>query len=79
MDGERAVSVALERLARVADDLVAQGISPDRIRVAARAVKAGEAATASLNQIDVLFRKAEAEPAIEPEHSDIRTAPSEAI
>jgi outer membrane protein OmpA-like peptidoglycan-associated protein len=79
VDGERAVSVALERLARVADDLVAQGISPDRIRVAARAVKAGEAATASLNQIDVLFRKADAEPAIEPEQSDIRTAPSEAI
>jgi hypothetical protein len=43
------------------------------------AVKAGEAATASLNQIDVLFRKAEVEPAIEPDHSDIRTAPSEAI
>ena len=79
VDGGRAVSVALERLARVADNLVAQGISADRIRVAARAVKAGEAATASLNQIDVLFRKAESEPVIEPERSQIRTAPSEAI
>jgi hypothetical protein len=59
VDGDRAVSIALERLAKVAEDLVAQGISADRIRIAARAVKAGEAATASLNQVDVLFRKAD--------------------
>jgi hypothetical protein len=79
VDGDRAVSLALERLARVADDLVAQGISADRIRVAARAVKAGEAATASLNQVDVLFRKADtAEASVAPQTPVVRI-PSDSI
>jgi hypothetical protein len=83
-DGKRAVAVALERLALITDDLIAKGISPDRIRIAVRAVKTGEVASASLNQIDVMFRKAEtneaaAEPA-EPARSTVRnTAPSDAI
>lgn len=80
IDGDRAVSLALERLARVADDLVAQGISADRIRVAARAVKAGEAATASLNQVDVLFRKADqVEASIEPPGAPVVRIPADSI
>ena len=81
VDGDRAVSLALERLARVAEDLVAQGISADRIRIAARAVKAGEAATASLNQVDVLFRKADPADALaDPRPAPVaRTAPNDSI
>jgi len=57
-DGQRAVAVALERLSTVAADLVSQGFSADRIRIAAQAVKASEVPVGHLNQIDVLFRKA---------------------
>jgi hypothetical protein len=61
-DGERAVAVALERLSTVAADLVSQGFSADRIRVAAQAVKASEVPVGRLNQVDVLFRKASETP-----------------
>ena len=56
VDGERAVTIALARLAAVADDLIAQGVPVERIRVAAQATGLPQAST--LNQIDVLFRKA---------------------
>jgi len=58
VDGERAVTVALERLAKVARDLVARGLPADRIRVAARAPMQGEP-VAGPNQINVLIRKSE--------------------
>jgi hypothetical protein len=58
MDGDRAVTVALERLSTVVADLVSRGLSVDRIRISARAVKAGEYPPGHLNQVDVLFRKA---------------------
>ncbi len=58
-DGARAVAVALERLNKVASELVAQGLPADRIRVAARAPEQGER-VAGPDQIDVLIRKAEA-------------------
>ena len=51
-DGEEAVCA---RLSAVADDLVAKGVSMDRIRVAAQT--AGVLPATQLNQIDVLFRK----------------------
>ncbi len=81
-DGDRAVSVALERLSRVAADLVSRGISSDRIRIAARAARVGEVPASSLNQIDVLFRKADpaaAEPDEAPPASTVRTVQSQAI
>ena len=55
VDGERALALALARLSAVADDLVAKGVSMDRIRVAAQT--AGVLPATQLNQIDVLFRK----------------------
>ena len=55
-DGQRAVTVALERLNRVAVDLVAQGLPADRIRIAARAPEVGEM-VAGPNQVNVLIRK----------------------
>ncbi len=55
VDGERAMALALARLSAVADDLVAKGVSMDRIRVAAQT--AGVLPATQLNQIDVLFRK----------------------
>ena len=55
VDGDQAMSLALARLAAVSDDLVAKGISVDRIRVAAQA--AGMTPETQLNQIDVIFRK----------------------
>lgn len=78
VDGDRALALALARLVEVADDLVEQGISVDRIRVAAQASGAGSAS--SISQIDVLFRKRSSETADEvaaPPKSP--TAPSGAI
>lgn len=77
VDGDRALALALARLSEVADDLVEQGISIERIRVAAQA--SGGAASA-INQIDVLFRKSVSEVAEEvvaPPAS--ATVPSSAI
>ena len=80
-DGDRAVNVALERLSMVVADLVSRGLSVDRIRIAAQAVKASDYPPGHLNQVDVLFRKGgdtpeEAEPApVAP----TRTFRSEAI
>lgn len=78
VDGERAVSLALTRLSAIADDLVAKGVSAERIRVAAQA---GGSPAPSLNQIDVLFRKAgESRDAVAvPPPAPIRVAPSQAI
>ena len=56
VDGERAVTVALERLSRVAGDLVAHGLPADRIRIAARAPEVGEM-VAGPNQVNVLIHK----------------------
>ena len=58
VDGDRALALALARLAEVADDLVEQGVAVERIRVAAQA--SGGAASA-INQIDILFRKSASE------------------
>ena len=77
VDGDRALALALARLSEVADDLVEQGVSVERIRVAAQA--AGGTA-AAINQIDVLFRKTSSEVVDEvaaPTKSS--TAPSGAI
>jgi len=57
VDGERAMALALARLSTVADDLVAQGVSMERIRVAAQTAVVFPAT--QLNQIDVLFRKSD--------------------
>jgi len=77
VDGDRALALALARLAEVADDLVEQGISVERIRVAAQA---SGGTVSAINQIDVLFRKSVAEVAddvVAP--PKIPTAPSGAI
>lgn len=77
VDGDRALALALARLSEVADDLVEQGVSVERIRVAAQASGGG---ASSINQIDVLFRKSPTETADEvaaPPTS--QTAPSGAI
>lgn len=77
VDGDRALAVALARLSEVADDLVEQGVSVDRIRVAAQA--SGGLAS-SINQIDVLFRKSASETADEVAAPPAGpTAPSPAI
>lgn len=80
VDGERAVSIALARLGKVADDLVAMGVPAGRIRIAAQS--AGSVAAPGLNQIDVVFHKAGA-PEIEvnptPAVPPARTVRSDAI
>ncbi len=78
VDGPRALQLALTRLSAVADDLVAKGVSADRIRVAAQA--AGSPAP-SLNQIDVLLRKAGESPdaVASPPPAPVHVAPSQAI
>lgn len=58
VDGDRALALALARLSEVADDLVEQGVSIERIRVAAQA--SGGTASA-ISQIDILFRKSASE------------------
>jgi hypothetical protein len=57
-DGDRAVTVALERLNKVARDLIARGLPAGRIRIAARAPEPGEP-VAGPNQINVVIRKSE--------------------
>lgn len=65
-DGDRAVTVALERLNKVARDLIARGLPTGRIRIAARAPDPGEP-VAGPNQINVVIRKSEdAQPAAPP-------------
>lgn len=78
-DGERAVTVALERLNKVAGELVARGLPADRIRIAARAPEQGER-MAGPNQIDVVIRKIGA-PSGEPVRPPltVRLAPSQSI
>lgn len=80
-DGDRAVALALERLSAVVTDLVSRGISADRIRISAQAVKAGEYPAGHLNQVDVLFRKAgeTLEDAELPPPAPVRTVRSDAI
>jgi hypothetical protein len=56
VDGDKAVSLALQRLGSVAEDLVARGFPSDRIRVAAQA--ANEFAPPGLGEVEVIFRKA---------------------
>jgi hypothetical protein len=60
-DGDRAVTVALERLNKVARDLIARGLPAGRIRIAARAPEPGEP-VAGPNQINVVIRKSEDAP-----------------
>jgi hypothetical protein len=64
-DGDRAVTVALERLNKVARDLIARGLPAGRIRIAARAPEPGEP-IAGPNQINVVIRKSEETPAPPP-------------
>ena len=64
-DGDRAVTVALERLNKVARDLIARGLPAGRIRIAARAPEPGEP-VAGPNQINVVIRKSEEAPASPP-------------
>ena len=71
-DGDRAVTVALERLNKVARDLIARGLPAGRIRIAARAPEPGEP-VAGPNQINVVIRKSEEAPAAPPAPS--RLAP----
>ena len=78
VDGEHAVTFALARLAAVADDLIAQGVAVDRIRVAAQSN--GISPGSTLNQIDVLFRKAaETADDVASPPASVRTAPGQAI
>lgn len=72
VDGDRALALALARLAEVADDLVEQGVAVERIRVAAQA--SGGMAS-SINQIDILFRKSANEMADEVAAPPETTAP----
>lgn len=79
-DGDRAITVAFERLSTVVTDLVSRGISVDRIRISAQAVKAGEYPAGHLNQVDVVFRQtgeAQREPQAPP--PAIRAFRNEAI
>jgi hypothetical protein len=85
VDGDQALSVALIRLGKVADDLVARGVPVDRIRIAAQSASVTAAlglAAPNLNQIDVLFRKssetADAS-AVAPVPEPALTAPGDAI
>lgn len=73
-DGDRAVTVALERLNKVARELIARGLSAGRIRIAARAPEPGEP-VAGPNQINVVIRKSEDAPAAPPPPSRL-TPPS---
>ncbi len=68
-DGDRAVTVALERLNKVARDLIARGLPAGRIRIAARAPEPGEP-VAGPNQINVTIRKSE-----EASATPVRAAP----
>lgn len=80
VDGEQAIGVALQRLSAVAADLVSQGVPVDRIRVAAQADRTPDAP--NLNQVDVIFRKAdvtEAGNVAAPAAPPVRTASSDAI
>ena len=78
VDGDQAMSFALARLAAVSDDLVAKGVSVDRIRVAAQA--AGMPPETQLNQIDVIFRKADPTPEVAaPAPSQPRTFANDTI
>lgn len=80
VDGERAVTLALARLSAVADDLIAKGVSVDRIRVAAQSSQDARSPTSGLNQIDVLFRKsAEAADNVASPPAPRITAPSDTI
>lgn len=60
-DGDRAVTVALERLNKIARDLIARGLPAGRIRIAARAPEPGEP-VAGPNQINIVIRKSEDAP-----------------
>jgi hypothetical protein len=78
VDGERAVTLALARLSAVADDLIAQGVAVERIRIAAQTAGSGSGST--LNQIDVLFRQSRQtadDVAIQP--TPVQKAPAQAI
>lgn len=77
VEGDRAVTLALARLAAVADDLIAQGVAVDRIRVAAQTTAATPAST--LNQIDVMFRKSGDTADVASPPAPTRTAPGQAI
>ncbi|MFT3725561.1 MAG: hypothetical protein QM773_18480 [Hyphomonadaceae bacterium] len=78
VDGDGALSLALKRLNDVADELVARGVPADGIRVAAQA--ASSPAAPNINQIDVIFRKADpADEVVAPVGSATRTAPSDSI
>jgi hypothetical protein len=78
VDGDHAVALALARLQQIADDLIAHGLSADRIRIAAQAANSESAP--GLNRIDVLFREEHlemGEPVEAPPPP--RTVPSQAI
>lgn len=78
VDGDKALALALERLSSVAGDLVAKGIPVDRIRVAAQAAQ--NPPSASLTQIDVIFRKADPTPEVAaPAPSQPRTFANDTI
>lgn len=80
VDGDRAVTVALERLNQVAADLVARGLPADRIRIAARAAEVGEM-VAGPNQVNVLIRKSGEAVGVAPPPASqpVQTIPSYSI
>lgn len=55
IDGERAVELALARLQGVSKDLVARGISPDAIRIAAR--PGSDVFPPGMSEVEVIFRR----------------------
>jgi outer membrane protein OmpA-like peptidoglycan-associated protein len=74
-DGDRAVTVALERLNKIARDLIARGLPAGRIRIAARAPEPGEP-VAGPNQINVVIRKSEDAPPASPQPPSRLTQPA---
>lgn len=56
VDGDRAVALALTRLSDLSQDFVAQGVSPDSIRVAAH--PGDDIFPPGMCEVEVIFRKA---------------------
>ncbi len=77
VDGANALTLALQRLSAVAADLVAKGVPVDRIRVAAQSAKTP--ASASITQVDVIFRKADETPEVAAPAPAPRAIASDAI
>lgn len=77
IDGDGALAIALQRLGDVASELIARGVPADRLRIAAQS--ASGLAAPNLNQVDVLFRKADPADAVAAQAASPRPGPSDSI